>query len=378
MRAGDVLQLVRPDLRDLGSGYVPAAPDFRRLRLHANESPWDDDDAGAGGVEAGSAASAGGAVARAGLNRYPPARASALEARLAEVYGIAADHLMVTRGSDDGIDLLVRAFCRAGQDAVLVSPPTFGMYAHAARVQNARCLAVPLLRETGWSLAAEAVLAAVRSNRNVRLVFLCSPNNPTGNVLDAQELLALSRALAGRAALAVDEAYVEFTGGRGLVDHAGTAGGHPNLIVVRTLSKAYGLAGVRCGALVADPALIGLLGRLAPPYSTPSPVIDAVMARLTPAALARMHEQLALIGEQRRRLAGRLERLPFVQRVWPSQANFLLVDVDDGERLVRACHEADVLIRRFADKPELGEAVRISVGTPAQVDRLLDVLEELA
>lgn len=381
----DVMALVREDLRELG-GYVPAAPDFSRLRLHANENPWDEAGATAAPADASPAdrnaphgdAGATGAAAAPGLNHYPPARATVLEARLAAVYDVPPERLLITRGSDDGIDLLVRAFCRAGRDAVLVTPPTFGMYAHAARVQNAACVCVPLRREAGWALAPDAVLAAIEAHPEVRLLFLCSPNNPTGNRLAPDRVLSLAATLAGRAAVVVDEAYVEFTGERGFVDYAGAAAGHANLIVLRTLSKAYGLAGARCGAVIADPALVGLLASLAPPYCTPSPVIRDVLAGLTPPALARRREQLDVLAAERTRLAQRLAALPFVRHVWPSDANFLLAEVDDAQAVVRACHDRGVLVRAFGDKPELGQAVRVTVGSPAQVDRLLAVLEQHA
>ncbi len=357
MSSADVLDIVREDLRDL-KGYQAAAPDFERLRLHANESPWDES------LE----------VQQGSINRYPPVRALELEARLAQVYGVREEQLLVTRGSDDGIDLLVRTFCAAGRDAVLITPPTFGMYAVAARLQNAACVEVPLDAEQGWSLDEQAILAAVEAN-SIRLLFLCSPNNPTGNAIPRETVLRLCQAVAGRAAVVVDQAYGEFAVEAGLASdlHA-----HTNLIILRTLSKAHGLAGVRCGAVLGHPSLIALLATLAPPYSTPSPVISAVLAQLSDDALALTAQRLGVIAEQRERLRRALEALPCVRRVWPSEANFLLVQVEDAARLVADCHEHGVLLRSFRDKPGLGESVRISVGTPEQMDRLIAVLEAVA
>ncbi|MEM9386979.1 MAG: histidinol-phosphate transaminase [Pseudomonadota bacterium] len=357
MSKADVLELVRDDLRQL-KGYQAAAPDFERLRLHANESPWDDT------LE----------VDQRQINRYPPVRALDLEARLAEVYGVSSEQLLVTRGSDDGIDLLVRTFCAAGQDAVLVTPPTFGMYAVAARLQNAQCVEVPLRADQGWRVDESAILNAVDAHP-VRLLFLCSPNNPTGSTLERDAVLRLCQALGRKAAVVVDQAYGEFTGEAGFAADLDT---QPNLIVLRTLSKAHGLAGVRCGALLADPALISLLATLAPPYATPSPVIGAVLQRLSDEALAQTDRRLQVIAEQRARLRKVLDMLPYVHKVWPSEANFLLAQVDDAARLVADCYEQGVLLRSFRDKPGLGEAVRISVGTPAQTDRLIAILESIA
>jgi histidinol-phosphate aminotransferase len=351
---GSVLDLVRPDLRDL-QGYVAAEPDFERLRLHANESPWDTS------VELPCEA----------LNRYPPVRALALEQRLADVYGIEAERLLVTRGSDDGIDLLVRTFCRAGEDAVLTTPPTFGMYAVAARIQNALHVEVPLISGEDFRLDVQAVLAACEASP-VRLVFLCSPNNPTGQRLAPESVREICTALAGRAVVVVDEAYAEFTGAS---SHAADLDRHDNLIVLRTLSKAHGLAGVRCGAVLAAPSLITLLCGIAPPYSTPSPVISAVLARLTDEALAQTAERMVTTAQLRSRLSASLTPLRWVRHVWPSDANFVLVDVDEPDALVAWCREHDVLIRRFPGKPGLDQAVRISIGTPEQVERLISLLE---
>ncbi|MEO0421245.1 MAG: histidinol-phosphate transaminase [Pseudomonadota bacterium] len=357
MSDSPVLALVRDDLRTL-EGYQAAAPDFERLRLHANESPWDDTLT----------------IEQSAINRYPPVRALDLEARLAEVYGVRPEQLLVTRGSDDGIDLLVRTFCAAGQDAVLTTPPTFGMYAVAARLQNARCVEVPLRADQDWCMDETAIADAVDAHP-VRLIFLCSPNNPTGNSLDRDAVLRLCRAVGRKAAVVVDQAYGEFTGGAGF---AADLDAYPNLIVLRTLSKAHGLAGVRCGAVLADPALIALLAALAPPYATPSPVIGAVLDRLSEEALAQTAKRLQVIGEQRARLRKVLEMLPYVRNVWPSDANFLLVQVDDAARVVADCHEHGVLLRSFRDKPGLGEAIRISIGTPAQTDRLIAILESIS
>jgi histidinol-phosphate aminotransferase len=352
--SGSVLDLVRPDLRDLDA-YAAAAPDFDRLRLHANESPWPTD------LD----------LPCEGLNRYPPVRALDLEARLAEVYGVAPASLLVTRGSDDGIDLLVRAFCRAGEDAVLTTPPTFGMYAVAARLQNAGHVAVPLRADAGFAPDAQGILEAC-AGAPVRLVFLCSPNNPTGNRIAPSTVGEICAALAGRSVVVVDEAYAEFTGDTG---HAADLARFENLVVLRTMSKAHGLAGVRCGAVLAAPALVEFLAAIAPPYSTPSPVIGAVLARLTPAALAETAQRMALTAQTRAWTAERLARLPAVRRVWPSDANFLLVEVDDASGLVAHCHARDLLIRHFPGKAGLENAVRISIGTPAQMERLVATVE---
>ncbi|HKZ72869.1 MAG TPA: aminotransferase class I/II-fold pyridoxal phosphate-dependent enzyme, partial [Steroidobacteraceae bacterium] len=214
-----VLELARPEILAL-QAYEYAEWDASLERLHANELPW----------------RALGDASAAGLNRYPEPQPHELVARLAELYGVAPDALLIGRGSDEAIDLLVRAFCRAGTDAVVICPPTFGMYAVAARIQGAAVRSVPL-RAAGFELDAAAVLDAC--GPDVKLVFLCSPNNPTGNRLAGRELRQVIEGTAERALVVVDEAYVEFADAGSL---AGQLDRYPNLVILRTLSKAYGLA----------------------------------------------------------------------------------------------------------------------------------------
>ena len=190
------IELLRPDLRDF-AGYASArrASASGSIWLNANEAPLPSP------IEGGQ-----------GLNRYPDPQPIALRERLAQLYGVQAAQLAVTRGSDEGIDLLVRGFCRAGQDAVLVTPPCFGMYAVSARLQQAPLVEVPLLESAGqWSLDVGGILSAVQS-RGVRVLFLCSPGNPTGQAIPLADIEALAVALDGKAILAIDEAYGEYSG----------------------------------------------------------------------------------------------------------------------------------------------------------------------
>jgi len=216
-----IQDLARPDIVAL-KPYEHASWEPTLERLHANELPWRmlGDDSGAG------------------LNRYPEPQPHELVSRLEELYGAAPKTLLVGRGSDEAIDLLVRAFCRAGQDSVVVCPPTFGMYAVSARIQGAKVVAVPLRAERGFALEEQELLD--RGTADVKLVFLCSPNNPTGNLLDEATVLRIAERLAGRALVVVDEAYLEFSSAPSLSRHVARL---PNLAILRTLSKAYGLPG---------------------------------------------------------------------------------------------------------------------------------------
>ncbi len=345
-----VAQLARPDILAL-KVYEHAAWRPQLERLHANELPW----------------SPAGADPRTEVNRYPEPQPRALIERLAALYGVAADSVLVGRGSDEAIDLLCRAFCRAGQDAVLLCPPTFGMYSVSARIQGARVLTAPLSMEHGFALDVPQLLE--RCTPDTKLVFLCSPNNPTGNLLEEQAMLRIARALAGRAIVVVDEAYVEFAGRPSL---ARLLGELPNLALLRTLSKAYGLAGARCGALLADPEVIRLLRKIIPPYAIAKLTLDAVLCRLAPEALAEGKEQLATVLAERARLTRALAGLPRVRRVWPSDSNFILAEFDDaGAALEQGCR-AGLLVRDARGYPGLGRALRITIGTAQQNSRLLE------
>jgi histidinol-phosphate aminotransferase len=342
-----ILALARPEIVAL-KAYSHASWDPCFDRLHANELPW--------------RAETDHSIA--GLNRYPEPHPHVLAERLAGLYGVRAEQLLPGRGSDESIDLLVRGFCRAGVDNVIICPPTFGMYAVAARIQGAEVREVPLRAEQGFALDADAVLAAC--DAQTRIVFLCSPNNPTGNALDPAAVGRLLVALAGRALVVVDEAYIEFAGDDSLT---GALSRFPHLVVLRTLSKAFGLAGARVGSLIASPEIVALLAKVIPPYSIPQLTIEAVLAVLTPPQIAIQRERVTQVRAARERLQAALATVRGVRRVWPSVANFLLVDVDDAESVLRAARDARLLIRDM--RTVSPHSLRISVGTPAQNDRLI-------
>jgi histidinol-phosphate aminotransferase len=346
-----VLDLARPDIRTL-QPYEHAKWDGSLERLHANELPW----------------RAPGDISGAGLNRYPEPQPAVLVARLADLYAIERNRLLACRGSDEAIDLLVRAFCRAGVDSVVVTPPTFGMYGVAARIQGAGIEAVPL-RAPAFELDAAAVLDACR--RNVKIVFLCSPNNPTGNRLADDELMQVIEGAVGRAIVVVDEAYVEFAGAPSL---ARLLPRWPHLVVLRTLSKAYGLAGARCGAMLADPDIVALVRRILPPYAIAQPTIEAVAKLLGPAQIAAATAHILAVRAERARVAAELTANPRVTHLWPSDANFLLCTLRDVRHALERARAAGLMLRDMRHHAMLGAAVRITVGTPDQNDRLLEAL----
>ena len=346
-----VLDLARADIRALAP-YSSARMEARggSVALNANESPWPPPgDAGAT------------------LHRYPDPQPAALVQRLAQIYGVRAEQVLVGRGSDEAIDLLVRAFCRAGVDAVAISPPTFGMYAVCAKVQGAAVQEIPLRAD--FTLDADALL--VRLTPAVRIVFVCSPNNPTGGLVPLATIERLAEALRGRALLIIDEAYIEFAdtpSAATLLDR------YEHLGVLRTLSKAWALAGARIGSLLAAPEVIALLRRIMPPYPLPTPCVDAALTVLQDGGAALVRERIATVRGERTRLAAALPSLPGVRAVLPSQANFLAVRFTDAAAVYADLLRAGIVVRDIRRYLGLADALRISIGTPEQNDALLAAL----
>lgn len=345
-------ELARAEIRALKPyASARALADSAGVLLNANENPWPP--AHDGGLD---------------LNRYPDPQPAVLKARLAAVYGIAESRLLITRGSDEGIDLLVRVFCRAGLDRVLICPPCFGMYALNAKVQSAEVVEVPLVEHAGdWVLN----MPAIEQAPDCRLYFLCSPNNPTGNLIEAETVLDLARQVADHGLVVIDEAYIEFCDRPSL---AGQVKDQPNLVVLRTLSKAYALAGCRIGAVIADPEVIDLLRRILAPYPLPTPSVAAAIAALTPEALTRQADQLATLARLKSTLLDQLAEHPAILAVWPGQANFVLVRVADAPGLIRQAFAAGIRLRDQSAQPGLSGCVRISIGSEQEMQTLAEFL----
>jgi histidinol-phosphate aminotransferase len=344
-----VTTLARPEIVTL-KPYSHAAWLPSLTRLHANEAPWRPADD----------------TTAAGLNRYPEPQPRALIERLAQLYGVADSRVLATRGSDEAIDLLSRIYLRAGVDAILQCTPTFGMYQVAARIQGAQVVEVPLDRSRGWAVDPERLLAAWRPN--IKLVYLCTPNNPTANLLDSAALEAICTALDGKAIVVIDEAYVEWSRSASLtrwLDRFST------LAILRTLSKAHALAGARIGTLLAHPALIELAKRVIPPYSLAQPTVEAALRALDPLELAAGQRRIEELLSEREYLARGLAASPWVERVWPSDANFLLIDCRDADRFMNAALSGGMIVRDLRAHALLPRSLRVSVGTRAHNDALL-------
>ncbi len=350
-----VSNLLREDLRDF-AGYRSARNELAdgHIWLNANES------AHANASDVGQ-----------DLRRYPQPQPQGLRAALAALYGCTVEQLLIGRGSDEPIDLLVRAFCTPARDAVLVTPPVFGMYAVCARLQGARLLEVPLQDgEDDFQVNLDEVAHTALTQR-ARLVFLCSPGNPAGGVLTVTQVLALARKLEGSAFLVVDEAYIEYADTPSLVSSIAQ---QPNLAVLRTLSKAHALAGARIGSLIADPDVIAVLRRCQAPYPIPVPSSVQAIRSLSEDALAETRRNVAFTCMERDQLLKSLKRMPAVRRIYPSQTNFILARFADARASFQALIDDGIVVRDMRMHPQLADALRITVGTADENARVLSVL----
>ena len=346
---GSVLDLARPDLVGLRP-HTPGDYEPGLIRLNANESPW---------------RSPADKTER-GLNYYPPPRPTAVRTALAEHYAVPEEQLLVTRGSSEAIDILVRGFCVAGKDAVLTTPPTFDMYRTYAGLHGAGTIEIPLQKAQEFSFPTEAVIAAIKDP--VKLVFLCAPNNPTGTQIATQDIEKVIAAAAGRALVVIDEAYQEYSSDPGFIQRRQE---WSHVVVLRTLSKFVALAGARCGALIGAPELVEFLSKVLPPYTFPTPTIEHVLAAFTKDALQASRERVSLIKRERDRLAETLRDSILVARVFSSDANFLLIEARDSKEFCRRAHRAGILVRQFPDQVDLQNCVRITIGRPQDNDQLI-------
>ena len=345
-------RLARPEILSMPpvdvAAQANAAFSADAIKLDANENPF------VPLVE--------GALA-SNVNRYPEPQPAVLVRALAALYGVAPENLVATRGADDAIDILIRSFCRPGVDAISVCQPTFSAYAQFARLQGARIVEARL--DADYDFDADAFLATAKAEANLKLAFICSPNNPTGNPVPPQDVLRVADAL-GETIVVLDEAYIEFSE---LESLAGEAVKRENLVILRTLSKAYGLAGARVGCAIGNAELIALASRALPPYPLPSLAIQAVLATLSPSRRPLHIARIGTLKAERERLAGLLAGSPIVNKVRSGGANFLFVEVDDAPALAKKLHGLGIRVRFRPNAAPNG--VRLSIGTEAENEALL-------
>lgn len=342
MNIEDVLKLVRPNILGL-EAYSTARDDCGSNRpeifLDANENPYNN-----------------------GINRYPDPHQKALKSRISEIKGIAAGSLFLGNGSDEAIDLVYRVFCEPGKSNTVSIAPSYGMYEVAAAMNDVEFRKVQLRPD--FSMDTKAMLAATDSK--TRLMFICSPNNPTGNSFPAEQIEELLERFGG--VIVLDEAYIDFSVRPSL---ASLVKRYPNLIVLQTLSKAWGMAGLRIGLAVADPAVISLMSKVKYPYNINVVAQKMALMKLDEAA---KDKAVAEIVGQRFRLEKELRKCPEVKGIYSSDANFLLVRFDNPDEVYGRLLAGGVIVRNRSKVPGCEGCLRITVGTPAENDRLLRLL----
>ncbi len=346
--------LMRPDLRDMAA-YSSARTEAKgftpQIGVNANEFPWP---------------SFGIASTYCKTNIYPDPQPEALIERLAAYWGVLKDSVLITRGSDEGIDVLIRMFCNAGTDEILTCPPTYGMYEIAARIQNAKTLKVPLTPK--WQLDLDGILSSCTPQ--TKLIFVPSPTAPLGHLLNRDDILALCRARAEKSLVVIDEAYVEFTDSpEGFLRDLPNV---PNLVVLRTLSKAHALAGERVGVVIGQPDLIASLRKILAPYPLTQTSVRAAMDALSPCGLIQSAERRKIIVNERERMAKLLLQSPHIVSVFPSVANFILAKTKDAKAVMQQLQRFGILARDRSR--EIPETVRFSIGAPEENNVVLQAL----
>ena len=335
-------QWVRPNIRSL-SPYSTARDEAQGtpdVFLDANESPYP-------GL---------------GYNRYPDPRQKSLKAKVSAIKGLPVENIFLGNGSDEAIDLMFRIFCTPGRDNAVAIVPSYGMYAVAADINDVEVRGVALGPD--FSLPVQALLDA--ADANTKLLFLCSPNNPSGNAFAQEEILELVQKFPG--VVVLDEAYADFSPKGSLRSKVLE---YPNLVVLQTFSKAYGMAGLRLGMAFANAYVIDLMNRVKYPYN----ISEATQQIVLKALAEPKDREIAEIVAQRDRLSAELPQRPCILRLWPSDANFLLVKVTDADGLYAHLLQDGIIVRNRSRVPGCAGCLRLTIGSPEENDRLLQSLD---
>ena len=342
MNIDDVMRLVRKNIKSLAP-YSTARDEYKGalgVFLDANENPFDN-----------------------GFNRYPDPRQAELKARIAPMKGVAVEQMFIGNGSDEAIDLCFRIFCEPRIDNVVAIAPSYGMYRVAADINDVEVREVQL--GSDFSLPADELLAAC--DENTKLMFVCSPNNPSGNIFPIEQMRYLLNNFKG--VLVVDEAYIDFASQPSLTTLLGE---YKNLIVLQTLSKAYGLAGLRLGLAFAAKEVMALFANVKYPYN----INKAGMQRAMKLLDRDVESEIELVVSERARVAEALQQMPCVEKVFPSDANFLLVRVSNARALYDALIAREVIVRDRSKVKGCSECLRITIGTPGENDKMLAVVKD--
>ena len=300
-------------------------------------------------------------------NRYPDPHQQKLKEKISAIKGIAPEHIFLGNGSDEAIDILFRAFCEPGRDNVIVCPPTYGMYEVSARINNVAVKKVQMTPD--FQLNLEGLEEAI--DQNTKIIWLCSPNNPSGNALYREDIEMVLNNFDG--IVVIDEAYINFSRQRSfipdLIDY-------PNLVILQTLSKAWGLAALRVGMAFASAGIIDIMNKIKPPYNINEPSQELASQALD--EVEQVNEMIKIIVSERNRLAIELQKISIVQEIFPSDANFLLVRIEEARKVYEYLLSRGIVVRDRSTTPGCAGCLRITVGTPKENQLLLEALSEFS
>ena len=339
--------LIRENIKSL-KPYSSAREEFKNsasnlVYLDANENPFD-----------------------TGLNRYPDPQQNLVKAALAKIKNVYREQLLLGNGSDEVLDLIFRVFCEPKVDTVIVLPPTYGMYEVLANTNDVKILNISLL--DNYQPDVDEILKA--QNSQTKLLFLCSPNNPTANSFNADKIETLIKKFTG--IVVIDEAYIDFSSQESWTRRLNE---FPNLIVIQTLSKAYGLAGIRLGACYSSTKIISVLNKIKPPYNVNQLTQQTALKALQNSI--KTNNEIAIIISERNKLIIDLEEISFIVKVYPSDANFLLVKVDNAIVRYHQLVEHEIIVRNRTNLPLCENCLRFTVGTKEENKKLMNTLKLL-
>jgi histidinol-phosphate aminotransferase len=296
-------------------------------------------------------------------NRYPDPHQVKIKERLGPIKGLAPKNIFLGNGSDECIDLLYRAFCNPGKDNVIIHPPTYGMYEVSAHIHDVE------VRRAALDASFELDLAAIEEqvDERTKIIWICSPNNPTGNAFRRQDIEIILNNFEGL--VVIDEAYVNFSRQQSFIRELTE---YPNLVILQTLSKAWGLAGLRLGMAFAGEFIVDVLNRIKPPYNISQATQELVLDAL--GDTSRVNEMIKEIVGLRNDLSGKISRLSSVLHVYPSEANFLLIKIKNARRIYDVLLNNGIVVRDRSSAAGCEDCLRITIGTKAQNDKLLETL----
>ena len=343
----DINNLIRPNVARM-KPYSSARDEFKDFKedmvfLDANENPFEN-----------------------GVNRYPDPRQVTLKSHLSTLKRVPVDQILFGNGSDEVLDLIYRAFCEPRQDNVITMPPTYGMYSVLAETNAVSNKEV--LLNADFEPNVDAILKAI--DTHTKLIFLCSPNNPTGNRFDDSSVKKLLENFNGL--VVIDEAYADFSAAE---SWSAQLHNYPNLIVTQTLSKAYGMAGIRLGICFASAEIIEVLHKIKPPYNVNGLTQKSALKRIMDER--GVENEIKLILEEREKLQKTLKNVSFVAKIYPSEANFILARVDNADKRYNQLLTCGIVVRNRSKQPLCENTLRFTVGTPEENRKLIEVLNEL-